>query len=282
MEAWVVRQAGLLQLLTASPPVLFRSIQRRCFGRLLWGHAEFRADRELRSRVPGRAAGRAEVQLFREALRHRHGWDLDLFAKDYWKDAEGAGGSLAALAEEPVAVLLVQREEPDLRLFEDLEGLAAAGLEPLARKGEAVWRISDDLPQRSVVQQAAILAGTDVLVGAVGAALAWLVVMRPGGQVLEWLPRGVPPSLYRCSEAWNADYLGMFGGLGRLADVDHVCLRSEAEAPLFPERLRYSAVRSTAKDAYWRRENLRVDPAKFARWAAEAVARARRSRPHGG
>ena len=29
------------------------------------------------------------------------------------------------------------------------------------------------------------------------------------------IPRGVQPCLYRCSEEWNSDYLGMFGGLGR-------------------------------------------------------------------
>lgn len=276
MEAWVIRQAGLLQILTASPPVLFRGIEQRCFGRLLWGHAELRADRELRS---SGAAGRREVRLFREALWSRHSRDLELFAEDYWKDANGVEGPPAGGRDhDPVKVLLMQRDKPDLRLFEDLEGLAKAGLEPLAKRGEVVWHIAADLPLRTVVHQAAILSSTDVLVGAVGAALAWLVTMRPGGQVLEWLPRGVAPSLYRCSEAWNADYLGMFGGLGRLADVDHVCLRSEAVRQVFPERLRYSAVRSTAKDAYWRRENLRVDPAKFARWVREAVARARRSR----
>jgi len=68
------------------------------------------------------------------------------------------------------------------------------------------------------------------MVGAVGAALAWLVVMQPGSQVLEWLPEGVPLPLYRCSEAWDVDILGMFGGLGRLADVGHVCLRASVHA----------------------------------------------------
>ena len=29
------------------------------------------------------------------------------------------------------------------------------------------------------------------------------------------IPRGVQACLYRCSEEWNSDYLGMFGGLGR-------------------------------------------------------------------
>ena len=34
------------------------------------------------------------------------------------------------------------------------------------------------------------------------------------------IPRGVQPCLYRCSEEWNSDYLGMFGGLGRLGYWD--------------------------------------------------------------
>lgn len=34
------------------------------------------------------------------------------------------------------------------------------------------------------------------------------------------IPRGVQPCLYRCSEEWNSDYLGMFGGLGRLGHWD--------------------------------------------------------------
>ena len=34
------------------------------------------------------------------------------------------------------------------------------------------------------------------------------------------IPRGVQPCLYRCSEEWNSDYLGMFGGLGRLGYSD--------------------------------------------------------------
>ncbi|CAE8640684.1 unnamed protein product, partial [Polarella glacialis] len=98
-----------------------------------------------------------------------------------------------------------------------------------------------------------------VLVGACGAALGWMMLMRPGAQVLEWLPRGVQPPLYRCSEAWNTDPLGMFGGLGRLSGVDHVCLRSGQATVPIPDKNRWSATRTTAKDAYWRLDNLEVD-----------------------
>jgi len=277
LEAWVIRQAPLLKLLTASPPLLFRSIERRCFGLLLWGHAEMRADRELLHRE---SVSQPVVRLFRNALRERHGDDLDDYSRSYWSAARGAGGAHVASSDRgPVTVLLVQRDAADRRAFEDLHGLAAVGLEPLSRSGEAAWRTLEDLGQRSLLQQAAILGSTEVLIGAVGAALAWLVVMRPGAQVLEWLPQGVAPSLYRCSEAWNADSFGMFGGLGRLASVDHACLRSKIAAPVVPERLQWSAARAIARDARWRSENLRVDAPKFARWVREAVGRARRTRP---
>ena len=179
----------------------------------------------------------------------------------------------------PISVLVAQRRAQDKRSFVGIEELAHAGHSSLQGRSLAtVWRVVSDLEKRSLMQQAAIFASSDVLIGAVGAALAWLVVMRPGAQVLEWLPKGVPPPLYRCSEAWNADPLGMFGGLGRLAGVDHACLRSEAVTPEVPLRERWSAERAIQKDAYWRTANLEVDKAKFVRWAGEAVARAARSR----
>ncbi|CAK0795072.1 unnamed protein product, partial [Prorocentrum cordatum] len=220
LEAWTVQYAPLLRLLTAAPPVLFRGVRRRCFEPLLWGHANMRADRELAQ--PG-AVGPAEVDVFRGALGAARGADLEALAAGFW--------GRAAAAEGPPAVLLVQRDLKDLRAFEDLAGLAAAGLAPLQARGEATWRAVDDLGRQPLLFQAGVFRSADVLIGAVGAPLAWMVVMRPGSQVLEWLPEGVPPTLYRCSEAWNADALGMFGGLGRLARVDHVCLRSEATPP---------------------------------------------------
>ncbi|CAE7702531.1 unnamed protein product [Symbiodinium necroappetens] len=48
----------------------------------------------------------------------------------------------------------------------------------------------------------------------------------------------------------------MFGGLGRLADVDHVCLRSEGGPLQVPDSKKFSATRATAKDAYWRQTHL--------------------------
>merc|ERR1712023_345423 len=99
--------------------------------------------------------------------------------------------------------------------------------------------------QLPLLKQAAVFRSTDVMVGAVGAALAWLVVMLPGAQVLEWLPDSVPAPLYRCSEAWDADTLGMFGGLGRLAGVGHICLRAEAKPRVVSDNRRRQGAKLT-------------------------------------
>ncbi|CAE7645677.1 Kcnb2 [Symbiodinium sp. CCMP2456] len=184
-----------------------------------------RADRELRHST---AVGREEVTSFKEALSRHHGFEMDGLAHAFWRrpllplvlgSKPEAGGR--------VAVIVIQRAFAHGRSFLDLPKLTAMALDPLVVSDEIAWRVLDDLEQRPLLQQAALFRSANVVVGAVGAALAWMLLMAPGGQVLEWLPRNVQPSLYRCSEAWNEDSLGMFGGLGRLADVDHVCLRSE-------------------------------------------------------
>eukprot|EP00419_Tripos_fusus_P063920 CAMPEP_0172923216 /NCGR_PEP_ID=MMETSP1075-20121228/209309_1 /TAXON_ID=2916 /ORGANISM="Ceratium fusus, Strain PA161109" /LENGTH=331 /DNA_ID=CAMNT_0013783657 /DNA_START=103 /DNA_END=1095 /DNA_ORIENTATION=- len=238
VDAWVVRQAPFLRLLTASPPVLFHMTERRCFRHLLWGHSEMRADRDLAHR---HATGQRDVQLFRDVLHSVYGDDMRLIADMFWQPASQ---SAMLTAERHTKVLVLQRDVPDKRAFLDLNKLVAAGLHPLAASGSVIWQTITDLAKCPLIKQAAIMSTTEVLVGAVGAGLAWLVVMRSGSQVLEWLPQGVPESLYRCSEAWNADSFGMFGGLGRLAGVDHVCLRSEATAaaPTMPELEAWSAV----------------------------------------
>ncbi|CAJ1332181.1 unnamed protein product, partial [Effrenium voratum] len=208
-EQWVVRHAPMLRLLTSAPPVLLHSVKRRCFEVLLWGHAEMRADRELRHRTAVKAE---DVAMFKEALGDLHGKEMDAMAAKFWQRAMGSASSGQDLQAAPELVL------------------------------------------------------------------HRLLLMRPGAQVLEWIPRGVQPCLYRCSEQWNVDGLGMFGGLGRLALVDHVCLRSEAALLQVPDSKRFSAARATAREAYWRHENLAVDGFKLARWVAEAVRRAEAKR----
>lgn len=268
LDAWVVRQAPLLHLLTASPPVLLGTVQRRCFGRLVWGHLEMRADREL---VHPQAMGNEGLQVFRRAVERRHGADLEAFAEAFWPRETIAG-------EMPVRLVLVQRSVQDKRAFKNVDVLIAAALQPLEKGAEVSWRMVADLEAKPLLKQVAIFRSAEVLIGAVGAALAWLVLMRPGAQVLEWVPRGVPKYLYRCSEAWNADKLGMFGGLGRLANVDHVCLHSVKQVGVDLDHQRWAGAKATVEDAYWRTQDLEVDPEKFARWTKEAATRATRTR----
>ncbi|CAK9015816.1 unnamed protein product [Durusdinium trenchii] len=267
-EQWVVRHAPLLQLLTSSPPVLLHTLRRRCFQLLLWGHSEMRADRELRHNT---ALGPDDVKTFQTALTQLHGQEMDAMAAKFWN---GATSSRFPKPRGAVSVLIIQRAFAHGRAFLAWPNLTKAVLSPLAQEGHIAWRTLDDLEQRPLLQQAAFFRSADVLVGAVGAALGWMLLMLPGSQVLEWIPRGVQPCLYRCSEEWNADHLGMFGGLGRLSGVDHVCLRSEAHPLQLSDAKRFSATRATARDAYWRLENLQVDLHKFSRWVTEGVRRA--------
>lgn len=62
-ERWVVRHAPLLRLLTAAPPVLLAGV-RSCFRSLLWGHAEMRADRELRHTTALGRSGWESSQIY--------------------------------------------------------------------------------------------------------------------------------------------------------------------------------------------------------------------------
>ena len=200
------------------------------------------------------------MEAFKSALTELHGAEMDAMAASFWRPSSKA-----------TTVLLIQRGEAYGRSFLGWPQLLEAALVPLERL--VTWRGLEDLEQRPLLQQVAFFRSADVLVGAVGAALGWMLLMAPGSQVLEWIPKGVQPCMYRCSEAWNVDQLGMFGGLGRLAAVDHVCLRAEKQPLRVSDARRYSATRVTARDAYWRRENLQVDLEKFGRWLREAVRR---------
>ena len=79
-----------------------------------------------------------------------------------------------------------------------LSFFSPAGLEPLQARAEITWQLLENLSRLSLLHQVAVFRSTDVMVAAVGAALAWLVVMRPGAQVLEWLPESVPAPLSKC------------------------------------------------------------------------------------
>ena len=205
------------------------------------------------------------MEAFKSALTQLHGAEMDSMASRFWQ-ASRSGPK----------VLLIQRGEAYGRAFLDWPRLLELLL-PLEAAFSITWRALDDLEQRPLLQQAAYFRSADVLVGAVGAALGWMLLMPPGSQVLEWIPDGVLPCMYRCSEAWDVDLLGMFGGLGRLSGVHHVCLRAQKELLNMSDERRYSATRATARDAYWRQENLQVDREKFGRWVREAVRRVKKA-----
>lgn len=255
----------MLQMISKLPPLLLNMVKHRCYPRLLWGHAEMRADRELLQRG---AVGERDLTVFRHVLKKCHHIAMDTFAASFWEVKQAA-----EVLDPRVHVTVAQRDPGHGRSFVDMKLLVAAGLQPLAAKNLISWRVLEHLGKLPLVHQAAVFRSTDVFVGAVGAALAWLVVMQPGSQVLEWLPEGVPFPLYQCSEAWNVDTLGMFGGLGRLSGVGHVCLRAEAKPRTVADNRRWSGAKLTGKQAWWRKRDIAVDPDKFARWVSEGVRR---------
>jgi len=270
LEAFAKLQQPFLQLLSSDPPQCLELIRHKCYQKLLWGHPEMRADREL-TRVG--AVGRGDLDLFRVVLKKWYGRSMESSAQSFW------GITPESWEKRPITIAMTQRDVGHGRSFYNVNRLTAVGLEPLAVKGRAIWRLAGYLGKLPLVDQAAIFSSADVMVGAVGAALGWLIVMRPGATVLEWLPQGVPPMLYRCSEAWNADSLGMFGGLGRLSGVNHVCLRSESQAVSMSDKRQWSGLTTIVSENYWRNWDLHVDPRKFSRWVMEAVRRAEQTRP---
>merc|ERR1712224_378900 len=64
-----------------------------------------------------------------------------------------------------------------------------------------------------------------ILVGVTGAAMAWTAFFPAGGAVIDIFP----PRSNFCSEGWDRNPASHYGGLARLASVQHVCTVHPAE-----------------------------------------------------
>merc|ERR1711879_252315 len=111
------------------------------------------------------------------------------------------------------------------------------------------------------------MGGADVIVGAPGAGLAWLILMSGrAGAVVEVAPQNLSQQLYWCPEVFGAAPLGIFGGLSRLSGLDHVCIRAglmdilQVTRPMWDMKL-------------WRNWNYAVDTHKLDYWVGAAVGR---------
>eukprot|EP00933_Yihiella_yeosuensis_P023819 TRINITY_DN18519_c0_g1_i1.p1 TRINITY_DN18519_c0_g1~~TRINITY_DN18519_c0_g1_i1.p1 ORF type:complete len:470 (-),score=57.33 TRINITY_DN18519_c0_g1_i1:339-1592(-) len=83
------------------------------------------------------------------------------------------------------------------------------------------------MEELNLMEQFTVLSNTDVLIGAHGAGLAWLVAMRPGSFVIEAMPADLPGFII-CIDSWNHPRNvrdSIYGGLSRISHQHHICLR---------------------------------------------------------
>jgi len=115
---WLQPLKGLLKMISLLPPLLIDFVKRRCYSRLLWGHSEMRADRQL---LHAGATGSASVDLFRSVLGKVHGHTMHAYLA-----AQGARAKNDALY-----LTFIQRDPGHGRSFTHIDDLIAIGLRPL-------------------------------------------------------------------------------------------------------------------------------------------------------
>eukprot|EP00927_Polykrikos_kofoidii_P059989 TRINITY_DN55070_c0_g1_i1.p1 TRINITY_DN55070_c0_g1~~TRINITY_DN55070_c0_g1_i1.p1 ORF type:complete len:1003 (-),score=159.16 TRINITY_DN55070_c0_g1_i1:223-3231(-) len=220
---------------------------------------------------------------------------LESLSRRFW--GGGRGGPDDRGGGQP-RVLLVQRHQNDKRSFLNFDELRAALRRAGSQRGYGSrggddqkcqnaslswrrlcrrqgWRVLSiqDLRQWSVPSQMAMFHGADVVVGFSGAGLSWLTMLAEhGGAVLEVIPSDLTEELYRCPEAWAANPIGTYGGLSRLAGVEHVCLRSGTLGTTS------SAMNTWNQRGSWKLADYNVDSRKIAEWVHSAVVRVLRTR----
>merc|ERR1712194_509166 len=97
------------------------------------------------------------------------------------------------------------------------------------------------LEMLSLLGQFELVAGSDIMLGAHGAGLAWIVALPEGSAVLEAMPMNLPRHVI-CIDGWNhlrnlRDTI--YGGLALLTGQHHICLtgnRSSASGAAVPHQ----------------------------------------------
>merc|ERR1712187_565417 len=95
--------------------------------------------------------------------------------------------------------------------------------------GTARVQIMDRL---SLLDQFALVSVSNLLLGAHGAGLAWLVAMPLGSAVLEAMPLHLPRHVL-CVDSWNHPRNlrdTIYGGLAHLSGQHHICLTGNGSA----------------------------------------------------
>ncbi|CAL1158329.1 unnamed protein product [Cladocopium goreaui] len=184
----------ILRALSAHPVLLLAHTEKICFQQGTVGFRSFRYD------MKEPQMSRQHLALFRRAL------------------ALHAGVTLAK--ETQCEVLIINRAAGRPRHISNLH-LVTARLRSLSRFARA--------PGLRVLSRAL----ADVLVGAHGAGLAWMVAMNPGSAVLELMP--TLPGYVACVDTWDHPRNlrhSIYGGLAHFVGQHHICIKGNGTMPL--------------------------------------------------
>merc|ERR1712014_474000 len=103
--------------------------------------------------------------------------------------------------ERRVKILFVQRKVDQPRWISNLDDLYEVSRRD-ARMANTSIRMQI-LEELSLLEQFAVVARTDILLGAHGAGLAWLVAMPRWSVVIEVMPSALPKT-FACVEGWDS------------------------------------------------------------------------------
>lgn len=214
----------ILSILSAVPPLYLGRPNARtaCFSYAVAGVRSFRYDLQAPETTT------SDVAAFRLEAAKGIGLRLETRAGPAVQAASLQAPSLQA----PSQLLIVQRGLHGARWISNLADVEVA-LRSDSRVLEIGIRIHVQIMERlPLLKQLELVMGADILAGAHGAGLAWLVAMPHGSAVLEAMPSELP-SYVLCVEGWDHPSNirdGIYGGLARLAGQHHTCLRGNGSA----------------------------------------------------
>ncbi|KAF4659666.1 5-azacytidine induced [Perkinsus chesapeaki] len=196
IKKWYASYGPILNILSDLPPLLFTDHKAdACYPNVRWGGDDTRADRQSRQ-VEANSTIRAARDL-RKALL-----------------GPSASATMADNLRKP-QIIIIQRSDGHGRIIRNAEDVArkfGARIEKLSRK-------------QSLLEQAKIIGSVNVIIGAHGAGLSWMMFASPPAAVIELVAAEVPETILTCSGQWNKDKFSIYGGMARLVGVHHICLR---------------------------------------------------------
>eukprot|EP00435_Cladocopium_sp_Y103_P070837 s46_g36.t1 len=198
----------ILRALSAHPVLVLAHVTEKiCFQQGTVGFRSFRYD------MKEPQMSRQHLALFRRAL------------------ALHAGVTLAK--ETQCEVLIINRAAGRPRHISNLHLLTARLQLSRLGRGPRFQVLSRALESHSLLEQFALASQADVLVGAHGAGLAWMVAMNPGSAVLELMPENLP-GYVACVDSWDHPRNlrhSIYGGLAHFVGQHHICIKGNGTMP---------------------------------------------------